>query len=624
MRDILKERAEIDRAIEGATLCTALAETAERHGRLPALNWREAAGWRSLSWAGYREQVRLAAYGLQAHGFTGGGFAVLLCGPRPEAGIADMACVHAGGTAVSLYPTFGEQQLTEVCHRTQATLAVVENPLAFERLNRIRGYLPGLRLAVLLEGASEVNEDWVLSWEEILESGASAARRAPGDFDRWWKPVAPDHLLTISFSSGSTGVLKGVMHTHRSVLWQAESMRRADPSPAGARTLAQGSLARAGVRFWDHYLPICSGWNVHFGAPTQSLPERLAEVRPQRVFADHKIWERMYASLSSAVAAGGADAAGALESGRRVEAAHQAGGTLSPELVAEYEAGETARSGLRAGLGLDECRSAVSSGGPLAVEILALLSSAGVPLSEAWGQAEVGPAVGWSGPERGRWGWVGPPLPGVELRLEPDGEIMVRAGSVMAGYFKDPTRTGGVLDPFGWLHTGVVGQLSPDGRLRVAGPEADLIATTAGHVVSPARVESLLRTCPLIGQACVIGDRRPYLTAVLVLEPEPAREWARRREIEASVVELASHIDVLAELETAIRWANSLLPPDERVTRFSVLPVEWEPGLSPELTHTGRLRRAVVLDRFAPAIDSMYGQAGDHPSFLLVNVLSTD
>jgi long-chain acyl-CoA synthetase len=277
---------------------------------------------------------------------------------------------------------------------------------------------------------------------------------------------------------------------------------------------------------------------------------------------------------------------------------------MSPDAVRALP--EQVRQAILARIGLDECRIATSGAAPIDPAIIGFFRALGVPLSEGWGMTELSNAATLAAPGAARTGAVGKAFPGMELRIADDGEVLVRGPIVMRGYYKDPERTAEALDADGWMHTGDIGQLDADGFLRITDRKKELIITSGGKNISPALIEYELQRHPLIGQACAIGDRRNYVTALIVLDPDVTPAWAKAHGIEASsLAELATRPEVLAEIERGVAAANSHLARVEQVRRFRVLPNEWTAD-SGELTPSLKRRRRVIIDRYAGQIDDLY------------------
>ena len=608
-RDTAAERADIDRAVEGKTICSVFAATAAEHAEAEALKWRDADGWRALTWREYRDEVERATLGLLEHGFGAGQFGLILARNVPRHVVADLAIVHARGASVSVYNTLAPAQIAYIANHCSAAVVFVENADFLPRIEAIRDQVPSLRTVVLLEGEAP----GCVSWDELLAAGAAARERDPGAFERAWRAVAPGDLANLIYTSGTTGPPKGVMYSHYNVVWTCESSQRMTSNVrAGMRFISYLPLAHIAERFSSHYYgSLYVGGVVHYVPDLQALPQALVEVRPQFFVGVPRLWEKFHAAVLAGISAD-PDAARreaitkAIEAGRQLVAYDQRGEAPPPPLEAARERIAPVQAALRAKLGLDQCEIAVTSTAPMPVEVLEFYAAIGLPLLEVWGMSELtGPATGT--PQGAiRIGTVGIAYPGVEVKLGDDGEVLARGGNLMQGYYRDPEKTAEAIDADGWMHTGDVGRFDDDGNLRIIDRKKELIVTSYGKNISPANIESLLLQHPLIGFACVIGDRRPYVSALLVLDSQSAPAWAKAHGVEfSSPAELASHPEVLAEVGRVVDEVNEHLSRVEQVKRFRVLPAEWS-AESEELTPTLKLKRRVVHEKYAGEIEEMY------------------
>jgi long-chain acyl-CoA synthetase len=547
---------EIERAVGGRTLLDALAEAASGHGGIPALKWRSGSQWQSLSWRELRGQVESAAFGLAEFGVQAGERVGILGSNRPELVIADLALLLVRAVPVFLFPSFTDEQMATVLRALGITTVIAEGQAELARLQEAPRHVAVTGTAC---GPAP-------SWERLMAAGRARAS-AGGGFDAYRRAVRPDDLVSVNYTSGTTGMLKGTQHTHRNVLWHAESFARFMPVPPGTRFLSYGPRAHATERFVSAWLPLTRAATVHLCPDPALLGEYLPDVRPQFFGGVQRAWEKMYA------------AAVALMAAERVPA----------ELVSSR-------------LGLDACSFAFSGGGSLAAHVQEFFNSAGVPLAEGWGQSELVSAATCGRPGGIRIGTAGQPLPGVTVRAAADGELLVRSGSRMLGYAgqaREPSPAvkasrAGQESPAGlgdWLHTGDLGQIDPDGYVRVQGRRGEVFSLAGGYLVPAGRVESQLRANLLVDHACVVGEGRPELCAILVVGA-PAGQWTT------------------ADLTDVMRECNTRLPPSERIARFEVLARRWEPGSAEELTHTGKLNRSRVATKYASLIASLLDGGG--------------
>lgn len=590
--------AEIDRAVAGRTLLDTFAETVRRHGDVPALRWRSgpaatspaassapgpvpAGQWQTLTWREYRDLVEAATLGLREHGLRPGERVAILATNRPELAIADLAVLHARAVPVCLFSSFTDEQLATVLRSLDISFVIVEGATELGRLGRA---VDRPLRTVVFEPDACAGE--VVPWETVLAAGRARAAAGDGAFEECRRAAHPDDVVTVNYTSGTTGALKGVQHTHRNVLWHAESFARFVDVAPGTRVLAYLPRAHATERFASTWFPLTRGATVHLCPDPMLLGEYLPQVRPEFFGGVLRVWEKMYAATVAAIAAqpgAGALVSAAVGAGRAAAGARQRGQRLSVRQRAALWAARPVLARVRARMGLGECRFAFSGGGALAGEIQEFFTAIGVPLAEGWGQSELVSAATCSPPDDIRLGTVGRPLPGVAVRVAADGELLVRCGSRMLGY-ADPAVGVARVDADGWSHTGDLGAIDADGRVRVLGRREDVVELADGYAVSATRVESQLKANLLIDHACVVGAGRPELCALVV----PAAR---------------AGVD---ELVRAVREANRHLPARERIARIALLAGPWELGRAEELTHTGKLRRSFITAKYADLIDAVY------------------
>ena len=615
MRDIAAERADIDRAIEGRTLCSAFADTVARRGDAEALVSRAPGGeLQSISWNHYRERVREAALGFAALGVTPHSFGVIMARNRPEYVIVDLAMVHAGATPVGLYNTLAPEQISYIANHCDARIAVVEDPAFLARFLAVRAELPRLERIVLIDGASD--DPSVVTLDQVRALGRAAHARDPRAFDGLWQGVRPDDTLTLIYTSGTTGPPKGVVDSHRLVLWMLESLRRVAATTDDDRNVSYLPLAHAADRVLSYYGSVVAGHTTVFCPEVTQILAMLLDIRPTLFGGVPRIWEKLHAGLTSAITKE-ADpqrrrlVLGALEIARGVVALEQRGEPVPAELRQQRAMVEPIFAAIRARIGLDRARYLITGAAPTPREVLEFFHAIGLPIAEVWGMSEIA-AVGTRNPaERVKIGSIGVALPGVEARVLPDGELQVRGGMVMRGYYKDPARTAETIDPEGWLSTGDIATVDADGYYTIVDRKKELIITAGGKNISPANLESLLKAHLLIGQVCVIGDNRAYLTALIVLDGQGAPAWAAAHGLAArAIAELAVSPEVAAEVARAVAAVNDRVSRVENLRRWTVLPAEWT-AESEELTPTLKLRRRVIGEKYTAAIAAMYDGAPD-------------
>ncbi len=424
--------------------------------------------------------------------------------------------------------------------------------------------------------------------------------------------IKPDDVLTLIYTSGTTGPPKGVQLLHRNLLTAVQGIDDIVQFPPQARVVSWLPAAHIAERNAHHYLPIVYGFEITTCADPRQVLQVLPEVRPHWFFAVPRIWEKLKAGLETMVHAQPAEQREALESALADALAkvrlEQAGEQVPAEL-AERVAGADAEffAAWRGMLGLDEVVAINVGAAPTPVEVLEFFHAIGLPLSELWGMSETCGAGTVNPPQKIRLGTVGPPAPGVEISLADDGEVLLRGGVVMAGYRNKPEQTAEAIDVDGWLHTGDIGQFDEEGYLKIVDRKKEIIINAAGKNMSPANIEAHVKSAsPLIGQACCIGDRRPYNTALIVLDSDFAPAWAAQHGIEDTSLEaLAVNPAIIAEIQAGVDVANTHLARVEQIKKFTIVQGDWLPG-GDELTPTMKLKRKPIGEKYTPDIEAMY------------------
>jgi long-chain acyl-CoA synthetase len=533
-------------------LCEAFQLTAARFADRPAL--RTPGGAQVLTWAQYARRVRLIAGGLAQLGVGRGDAVAMMLVNRPEFHLVDTAVMHLGGIPFSVYNSSAPEQIAYLFANAGNRVVVTER-----------------RFAATIRALGAPGVEHVLVVEDSLPEGDHA------DFEAAWRQVDPGDVATLIYTSGTTGPPKGVQLTHRNLLWALQAVAAVIPLRPGGRVVSYLPCAHLADRFLAHYVSLATGSALTSIGDPAGLLAGLAEARPTGWLAVPRIWEKFKAAL-------------------------EAKGIDDPARLSEAQ-----RAAVRTQLGLDLADWVGSGGAPIPPPVLEYFLALGLPIVEGWAMSETSCAGTINPPGQIRMGTVGRALPGIELALAGDSELLLRAPNVMLGYRNDPVRTAEVIDTDGWLHTGDVARIDADGYVTIIDRKKDLIINAAGHNMSPASIEQqLMASIPLIGQACVIGDRRPYNVALLVLDPDAATAYAAASGLtDASPAALARDPDLHATIAAAVGSANTHLSRPEQIKRFAVLPVDW-PADSDELTPTLKLKRRAILRKYANQIDALY------------------
>ncbi|MCU1429306.1 MAG: Long-chain-fatty-acid--CoA ligase [Actinomycetia bacterium] len=602
MDDQRARRRELDERVAGMTIGRTFLDTVAARPDAVALRWKDGEAWRELTWRDYAAEVAKVAAGLRDRGVGRGDRVVLMMRNRAEFHVADVATLFLGATPISIYNSSSPEQMQYLISHSGACAGIFEDLGFLERVLKVRAELPTLQELVVIE---DPNGD---APADVARFDAVAAT-APLDLVSEVGTAQPDDLATIIYTSGTTGPPKGVMLDHANVCWTVECYRATlEPhDPTGWRALSYLPMAHIAERMSTHYLGMASAFEVTTCPEPGLAAQYLPHARPQTFFAVPRVWEKLHAGIANAMNADpqrAADGQAALEIGWEVSEYRARGEELPEALRQRYAPVEPLLTAVRQMIGLDHMQVAVTGAAPIPLEVLRFFRSLGVPLSEIYGLSETTGPMTWD-PYRVRVGFVGRPMPGIEVRLAEDDEVCCRGGNIFRGYLNAPEQTAEVLDADGWFHSGDIGVFD-DGYLRIVDRKKELIVTAGGKNISPANIEAALKGGVLIGQACVIGDNRPYVSALVVLDPDSAPGWAKSRGIEAtSMAALAEDPDVRAEVEREIGEANARFSRVESVKRFAILPNEWQPD-SEELTPTMKLKRRGVLAKYAAEIEALY------------------
>ncbi|MEO8689809.1 MAG: long-chain fatty acid--CoA ligase [Solirubrobacteraceae bacterium] len=588
------------RALEARSMAEAFRITAEDFGDRVAVRTKDDSV--SLTWGELRDRVDALAGGLAKLGVARGDTVALMFANRPEFHLADLAVMMLGAVPYSIYQTSAPEQIAYVVKDAGSRLAIVEDA-HLDGFQQARADLPALETVVVLEGA---RGEGTTAWADV--EGADP----DFDVDAAWRGVGPEDLLTLIYTSGTTGPPKGVELTHSNLLAAVESDDQIIQFPDGAKVISWLPAAHIAERAAHHYLPIVYAMTITCCDNPRDVLSYLPEVKPTWFFAVPRIWEKLKAGLE-AMLAGQPDeqrepAQAALEAAVRKVELEQAGEPVPEELAATVaEADATMFGGLRAMLGLDEVLAVHVGAAPTAREVLVFFHAIGIELAELWGMSETCGSGCVNPPGKVRIGTVGPPAPGVEIRLADDGEVLMRSAVVMRGYRKQPEKTAAALDADGWLHTGDIGEFDDHGYLRIVDRKKELIINAAGKNMSPANIETTLKgASPLIGQVAAIGDGRSYNTALIVLDADFAPAWAAKNGLEGTPIEaLASDERMLAAIQAGVDAGNARLARVEQVKKFTVIPGDWPPG-GEELTPTMKLKRRPISEKYADEIEAMY------------------
>jgi long-subunit acyl-CoA synthetase (AMP-forming) len=564
------ERADFEQplALRAKTLCEAFLRTAAE--RPDAVALRTPRDGLTITWREYRDRVERLAAGLAALGVKRGDTVGIMLLNRPEFHLVDTAALHLGATPFSIYNTSTGEQIEHLFTNADPRVVVTEQafvPVIAEARRRARRIV---HVVVV-----DRDEYGALTLDELEAAGD------PGfDLRRAATAVQPEDVATIIYTSGTTGPPKGVELTHANLLAQCRAVAVRLPTRVGGRAASFLPSAHIADRWGSHYY-----LSLMFGATVTSIPDprtvaiHLPDARPTGFGAVPRVWEKLKAAL-------------------------EAKGIADPAALPE-----DAKAAIHARLGLDQAQWLVCGAAPCQVEVLEYFDALGLRILELWGMSETSCCVTINPPDAPRFGTCGTVVDGTELSLADDGEVLVRGPLVMAGYRNEPAMTATAIDPDGWLRTGDIGVLDDDGYLSIVDRKKEIIINSAGKNMSPANIEARLKAShPLIGHAVAIGDRRPYVVALLVLDPDAAIAFASDYGLDdASITALAQHPTVRDLLAESVQIANRKLSRVEQIKTFAVIGDDWQPG-GDELTPTMKLKRRPIALKYAAQIDALYAQ----------------
>ena len=610
--DVLAERSAIDAAVSGKTVCTIFSDAVRKWGDKPALRWKENGDWRTLTWSEYRDEVAAVTLALRSLGFGPGQFGLIMARNAPEHVIADLGIVHAGGAAISVYNTLAPEQIEYVANHSEASVAFVEDEGFLAKFMAIRSSTPHLRHVVLIRGnAPDGGGDGVMTWSSLLERGRELVAANPSAFAESWRAVGPEDTVSLIYTSGTTGPPKGVVYSHNNIVWTLESINNRFWHLEPQTLISYLPLAHVAERFTSQWGGMFAGHEVWLCPDPNTLLQFLLEARPTLFVGVPRVWEKLMAGINAGVAAEPDEnkrkmVQGAVSAAISSYRLRRDGQPVPPELAAAVEKAQPLFMLLRAKVGLDRCELPVTSTAPCPPELHEFWAALGLPLFEVWGMSELtGPATAVP-QEAHQAPSIGRAIPGVEVKLGEDGEILVRGGNVMVGYYKEPGKTSDIIDADGWVHSGDIGEMGANGQFRIIDRKKELIITSSGKNISPANLEALAKSSPIIGQAVAVGDSRQFISVLVVLDPQVAPAWAKARGVDAaSLPELAEDPVVVEEIRRALNVANTHLSRIEQFKRFTILGTEWTPE-SEELTPTLKLKRRVIYSKYQPQIEAMY------------------
>jgi len=593
------------------TLARMFWDRVERSSDRPAHQFKQSADWKTITWREVGDVVREVALGLLALGRGKGDAVALLSTSRAEWVQADFAIFSAGCVTVPVYPTYPPDLIAYVVNDSGAKTIIVEDPAQLSKVLEARDKTPGLEQIVVITGYDAPQPPkMVMTWETLRRLGRDSVDAHRSTLAERVASTRPTDLATIVYTSGTTGPPKGVMQTHGNHIAAVTASKQATPVEEGWVHLLFLPLAHSFARL-ESFLGVAHGLTTAFAENLDKVGENLKETRPHFICSVPRVFEKVYGKILAGVEAGSPAKrkifGWAVSVGRDVSRHQQRGQPVPATLELKRKlAHRLVFSKLHAALG-GRLQWAVSGGAPLSRDIAEFFHAAGILLLEGYGLTETCPALTFNRPDRFKFGSVGQTLPGVQLRIAADGEILARGPNIATlGYFKQPEATREVFDLDGWFHTGDIGTIDGDGFLVITDRKKDLIVTAGGMNIAPQNIENLLKADPFISQVMIYGDRRPYPVALITVNPEELSKFAREQGILTSeAAAIVKHPKVVERVGRTVEEKNTQLQSYAKIKRFTVLATDFTLD-GGELTPTLKVKRRVVSQKYKDTIEELY------------------
>jgi long-chain acyl-CoA synthetase len=593
----------------GRTLVDLFFDRVARWSERPALRHMDGGVWRAITWGHYGDAVREVAAGLVALGIEGGDRVGILAGNQPRWHMADVGIIAAGAVSVPAYPTGAASQVAHVLGHSASRACFVGDRDQLAKLLLARPRLPALERIVMLSGPPDgLDDDVLLTFDDLRSLGRQRLQQHPATVEERTRELWPGAVATIVYTSGTTGPPKGTMITHENVSETIRGLTRVVSLGPTDRFLSFLPLSHVAERCTSHLGQIISGGETWFAHSLATMSDDLRACRPTVFFAVPREWEKFEQAAQDELAGAPrpvrALADRLLDLGHADVAAREGAQPLPlRHRLAHRVLDRTVGARIRRQMGLDRGRIYVSAAAPVHPDLLRWFHAIGIPIAEVYGQTEDCGHTTMNRPGRIRIGTVGEPLPGVEVRIAADGEVLVRGPNVCAGYWHDPEATAALLEG-GWMHSGDLGTLE-GGYLRIIGRKTDLIVTSSGKNIAPQDMETRLGAEPFMSQAVVMGDGRRYLTALLTLDDAAVEAAIGGHDGHGVPEVLATHPLVDQEISRAIERLNAERAAAERIKAWRILPRDLSVA-GGELTPTLKVKRAMVIERFGDLVEEMY------------------
>jgi long-chain acyl-CoA synthetase len=600
--------------LEGETIPAMFWNAVEQRRDKIWLRQKKLGIWRSWSWNQTGEAVREIAGGLLSLGFAPGQCASILSNTVIEWVLADLAVLSCGGVANGIYPTDAASQVHYLCEDSRTTILFVEDDEQLDKALEVRSALADLRKIVVfdMEGLRDLDEPDVISLADLRELGRGYLAQHPGAVEARGRARRPEDLAILVYTSGTTGKPKGAMHSHKGLVFTARGFNTLMAQDEHDERMCFLPLCHIAERMGGEYLALYTGAKLNFVENPETIPENVREIAPTVFLAVPRVWEKFYSGVTIALK----------ESSRLQQAAYAwsigVGSRIADKIMADQPisrwlklqfmiASWIALDNARKLIGIHRARFCVTGAAPISPELVKWYMALGVPMLEVWGMTETGGASTGVPASRIKPGSIGPAASYNEVKLDPTtGEILVRGTNVFMGYLNQPEKTAEAIDAEGWLHTGDIGLMDEDGFFRITDRMKDIIITAGGKNVTPSELENELKFSPYITDAVVIGDKRPYLTAIIMIDQENVEKFAQDGDIPFSnYASLTRTTEVLGLIQSEIERVNKKFARVEQIKKFFLLDTQLT-AEDEELTPTMKLKRKLVEKKYVCQIEAMY------------------
>lgn len=587
------------------TIAHRIQEQGSRRPYAPAYYEKSGATWKMTTWKTYAEQIRRAGRSLIALGIDHGSTVAILGFNSPEWTTMDCAAFSIGGVPAGIYAPSAPEEIEYIVNHSECPVLLIEDGAQWEKVAKVRDNCPNLKHVVTYRGV-EIDDPMVMTWDEFISAGSETDE---AEFHTRMSQLEDEQLATLIYTSGTTGPPKGVMLTHKNLRWTADAALKITSVDANDCSLSYLPLAHIAEQMFTIHVPGSAGYPVYYAESLDLLPQNLVEVQPTVFFGVPRIWEKFHAKLS----AGLGQATGlkakianwAMSVGRDVAHLRMVGREPSGLLAVQYNwASKLLFSKVKPMIGLSRAKICVSGAAPIASEVLEFFTGIDIIVQEVYGQSEDTGPTSFNLTGRTRFGTVGPPVEGCEVRIAEDGEICVRGPNVFKGYYKDQVATDEALID-GWLHSGDLGEIDPAGFLKITGRKKEIIITAGGKNVTPKLIEAALKNITPVNEAVMVGDARKYCVALLTIDTEWAEEYAKEQGITAESVH--DYEPLRAMIEAGVAEANQKFARVEQIKKFAILPRNFTIE-DRELTPTLKVKRRFIYDNWADEIEALYAE----------------